>query len=145
VRRKRLLLHLPIALLHVEHLNAAARVQLVNSIVHSATGLAVQVIALDENALVAKAPTEHVAVRHVLHLNTLANVETCAFAALGPLDVRYGAQAEAVFACRVEVAVDCDQRLAGANFKRIAYLKIELEVVDCTPECGRWRVLLKCE
>lgn len=57
-------------------------------------------------------------------------------ALLGPVHVAEGAQAEAIAAARVDVAVDGYGRTAAAHLERFADLGVELEVGDRAPVLG---------
>ena len=95
----------PEALLQTEHFNAAARVDLVHGVERLPARLSVQVVALEEDTVVAEAAHKHAAVVLVLELDTLADVRPRLLARARPLHVGQGAQAKAVLSWRVEEAV----------------------------------------
>ena len=98
-----------------------------------AARLSVQVVALEEDAVVAEAAHVHAAVHGHLELHALADVEASLLAGRRPLQVGQRAQAEAILARRVEEAVDDDARVDRTHLEYVAHLKLALEVLNCAP------------
>lgn len=73
--RRCLLLHLPVALTQVKHLHVGPRVDLVNCVSRGSPRLPVQVVALYEHCMVAKATHPHIPLTTTLQLHPLPNVQ----------------------------------------------------------------------
>ncbi len=84
--------------------------------------LPVQVVALDEDGVVRVAADPDVALADEVQLDALADVQARALARLGAVHVAERAQAEAVSAGRVHVAVDRHGPPAAGHLERLAHL-----------------------
>lgn len=143
-----LLLHLPVALPQVKHLNVSSGVDFVHGVAGGSAGLTVQVITLHEHCVVAQTPHPHIALPPALQLHALPDVQPGPLAGVGAVYVGELPQAEAVPPRGVHITIHDHQRAAGGHLEDLPHLHVHLEVGDGAPEfrpgVGGYGLLVWC-
>lgn len=101
-------------------------------------GLSVQVVALHEHRVIAETAQPHVSLATQIQLDAFADMQPRPLTLLSTMNVAEGAQAKAVAAGRVYVAINDHVRLTRRHLKRLSHLSIQLKVRNATPVLGRW-------
>ena len=135
-----LLVHLPVALAEIKHLGVSQRVDLVHSVSWGPAGLAVQVVRLHEDRVVAPATDPDVALADQVQFDAFPNVQTSLLACLRPVHVAKSSQTKPIASAWVDVAVHHSVLPGGGHLERLAHLGVQLEIANAAPELWHLQV-----